>query len=103
MSRTREERQAYYQANKARAAETHRLLVLRNAEYVKAAKTNKPCVDCGVIYPPYVLDFDHVTGEKIDRVSRLVQTSSIERIQEEIDKCVLRCANCHRERTFNPK
>ena len=69
---------------------------------VKDIKANTPCVDCGVLYPPYVMDFDHRDpSTKIDKVSRLAsQTTSRERLLAEIEKCDLVCANCHRERTY---
>lgn len=61
------------------------------------------CADCGKTYPPYVLDFDH-REDKIENVSLLVYKRgwSEKRIREEIAKCDLVCANCHRERTFGP-
>lgn len=59
-----------------------------------------PCKDCGIQYPPYVMDFDHVSGTKIQAVSVLWRSGvSRERILEEISKCEVVCANCHRERT----
>jgi hypothetical protein len=60
---------------------------------------NVPCADCGERYPPYVMDFDHVRGVKKDIVSRLVGGST-EALLEEIAKCDVVCANCHRERTY---
>lgn len=48
-----------------------------------------------------VLDFDHFKGKKTCPVSTMARNGlSIERIQIEIDKCVVRCANCHRRRTY---
>lgn len=63
---------------------------------------NKPCLDCGIIYPAFVMDFDHRKGEeKINNVARLVRDGwSKEKILLEIDKCDLICANCHRIRTY---
>lgn len=58
-----------------------------------------PCVDCGESNP-VVLEFDHVRGEKKWAVSRIVHVPhKWETIKEEIDKCDVRCANCHRLRT----
>lgn len=58
-----------------------------------------PCVDCGeddVI----VLEFDHVRGEKVNHVSTMIHsTRSIEQIFDEIAKCEVVCANCHKRRT----
>jgi len=55
-----------------------------------------PCVDCGESNP-VVLDFDHVRGDKLDSISRMVMVGfSIKKISDEINKCDVRCANCHR-------
>ena len=71
----------------------------RNAEFVRQMK-NKPCADCGIRYPYYVMDFDHVRGEKEFGFGRVTQTNiALERIIKEIAKCDVVCANCHRERT----
>jgi hypothetical protein len=56
-----------------------------------------PCVDCGE-KDLIVLEFDHVRGEKIMEV-RMMIGHSLERIQTEIAKCEVRCANCHRRKT----
>lgn len=63
-----------------------------------------PCMDCRIKYPHYVMEYDHVRGEKFCQISDMVNgTYSLARIEEEIDKCDLVCANCHRERTFSRK
>lgn len=73
-------------------------------EFMRELKDNQPCADCGVPYPYYVMDFDHVRGEKRECVSILkAQGRPKEMILEEIAKCDLVCANCHRERTHGPK
>lgn len=70
----------------------------RNQQYVLEYLKTHPCVDCG-ISNPVVLEFDHVRGEKKKAVTDLVPRNSIEVIQKEIDKCEVRCANCHRIKT----
>jgi hypothetical protein len=61
-----------------------------------------PCMDCGVSYPPYVMDFDHVRGTKTASVSELLSRDATKRrALAEIAKCELVCSNCHRKRTFN--
>jgi hypothetical protein len=62
-------------------------------------KSTEPCMDCGKCYHSECMEFDHVRGKKKDNVSHLCHLSP-ERIQEEVDKCDLVCANCHRLRTL---
>ena len=59
-----------------------------------------PCIDCGET-DITVLEFDH-KGKvpKFRAVSHLLRDrTSLEKIEEEIDKCEVRCANCHRRKT----
>jgi len=83
----------------------------RRMQKVKAAATSRNkkflddylhihhCVDCGES-DPIVLDFDHVSGVKACDVSRLICSGAREwRVLEEIAKCEVRCANCHRRKT----
>lgn len=67
---------------------------------VREAK-NKPCTDCGCVFPWYVMDFDHVRGEKRFGIAQMLQHQGIETILLEIAKCDVVCSNCHRIRTFN--
>lgn len=59
-----------------------------------------PCVDCGEA-DLRVLDFDHEDRSgKIADVGRLASMNiAWSRIEAEIAKCSVRCANCHRRRT----
>lgn len=61
--------------------------------------SNLACVDCGES-DILVLDFDHVRGTKIKPVGFMLRYGfSWKKVKEEIDKCDVRCANCHRRRT----
>ena len=67
---------------------------LKLVEYLK----EHPCVDCGETNP-IVLDFDHIDPTtKTSNVPRLTRYSW-RRVIEEMQKCEVRCANCHRIRT----
>lgn len=58
-----------------------------------------PCSDCGNKFPVECMDFDHRDGEtKRFSISKM-KTHNEVRIREEIAKCDLVCANCHRIRT----
>jgi hypothetical protein len=64
------------------------------AEYLLA----HPCVDCGES-DLAVLDFDHI-GAKTSAVSAMIANGTRwDRIEAEIKKCEVRCANCHRIKT----
>ena len=71
----------------------------RNRELMIWYLNHHPCVDCGND-DILVLDFDHMLGTKTADVSILVSRgASWERIEREMAKCVVRCANCHRRKT----
>jgi len=56
------------------------------------------CAKCGYSKCPEVLEFHYKDPSKKDfNVSRKGHCRSWERVKEEIKKCVLLCANCHRE------
>ena len=58
-----------------------------------------PCVDCGE-EDIRCLDFDHVRDFKFKNISKMKQdTNSLDVIKNEISKCEVRCANCHRKKT----
>jgi len=59
------------------------------------------CVDCGYNENPVALDFDHLPGSvKVAQVSHM-EGYKKEKIEAEIAKCEVVCANCHRIRTYN--
>jgi hypothetical protein len=73
----------------------------RNALFIRDYLSTHPCVDCGES-DPVVLEFDHRNPEeKTANVSALCSSSSIKKIEKEITKCEVRCANCHRRKTAN--
>jgi len=71
-------------------------------ELINRYKTS-PCKDCGKQYNPWVMDFDHREPENKSFSISAGICNSLDRIKEEILKCDLLCANCHRERTHKRK
>jgi len=62
---------------------------------------NTPCLDCKHSFPAECMDFDHVRGSKVGNVSKLASWNNLEKVKQEIAKCEVVCANCHRIRTAN--
>ncbi len=64
--------------------------------------STQSCLDCGE-NDPIVLEFDHIdSGDKFKDVAKLLSGHySWLTIQREIAKCEIRCANCHRRKTYN--
>jgi hypothetical protein len=61
------------------------------------------CQDCKNEFRPWVLQFDHVRGNKLCNVTDMVWGFSVERIKEEISKCRVLCANCHSDKTHKQR
>ena len=91
--------QSHYRRNKRQYIDRSIRAKVKLREYVRQMKS-RPCADCGIQYPYYVMDFDHREGEeKILEMNR-VSYASMRAIKKEIEKCDVVCSNCHRERTY---
>jgi hypothetical protein len=99
---TREQVQAHYEANVQyyvlKAARRKAWLTAEHREWLINYLLLHPCVDCGE-KDLRCLDFDHVRGQKRTDISLMVGRSPWDALEEEIAKCEVRCANCHRQRT----
>ena len=63
-------------------------------------KLSRGCVDCGYSKRAVALQFDHVDDNKEFNVSDgLRRGLSLATIIKEMEKCEVRCANCHAEVT----
>ena len=71
-----------------------------NRVYIANYLKSHPCVDCGE-KDILVLEFDHKNRtEKRYNISKMLMWKlPLEKLVEEIDKCEVRCANCHRRKT----
>jgi len=80
---------------------------VRNAAHRKVARAmidearSIPCTDCKGEFPAVVMQFDHVNGNKEMNVADTIRGGwSMSRIQKEMNKCEVVCANCHAIRTW---
>jgi hypothetical protein len=95
---------AHYRANRdyylAKARRRQLQVVQGTRAWLLTYLREHPCVDCG-ISDVRVLEFDHRDGTtKVRAVALLAgQGFGLARVQAEIAKCDVRCANCHRIRT----
>lgn len=70
------------------------------AAIVQSVKSNTPCTDCGKKFHYCQMDFDHVEGKDFP-ITRITSSAlPVRRLLEELAKCEVVCANCHRMRTF---
>lgn len=89
---------AHYRANKAKV---YAKVVQRRQELTDKVweyKNNSKCDDCGE-RNPIVLEFDHLRDKEFSIGSMANAGYSWNKIREEIQKCDVVCANCHRIRT----
>jgi hypothetical protein len=70
-------------------------------EALLGLKSGKPCMDCGAVFHPCAMDFDHRDPSlKEAGIRALIQNRvSVEHLLREVAKCDLVCACCHRVRT----
>lgn len=94
-------RAAKPRASRSEAAiEAKRRRVADRVERLNAIKLAVGCTDCGYRDHPAALEFDHLPGRaKVGEVGQLARSAAWEVVLEEIKKCQIVCANCHRVRT----
>jgi hypothetical protein len=90
----------HYEANRQRYIDQARIskqkLQLERTTYLIRFFDTHPCIDCGE-QDPVVLEFDHLR-DKSFAIGQALTRKSWQSI-DEIEKCEVVCANCHRRRT----
>jgi len=102
-AKSRENCKRWYRENerqgKDAAARSRSKCYWREREWFNGLKDH-PCADCGNNFPACCMDFDHRPGTvKLFNVGSGIRQPR-QRILDEIAKCDLVCANCHRLRTY---
>ena len=94
-------KQEHYRAHRQRyidaAGRRKRRVVATRMAFVVAYLRENPCVDCGET-DPVVLEFDHLRDKRFS-ISEGLQGRNWQSVLDEIAKCEVVCANCHRRRT----
>ena len=92
-----------FEKNKESCKKRSRAIRARNRDLMHKRKLQRGCECCGYKQSAVALDFDHkVPDEKINEVA-LMGTASREKLIQEMDKCRILCANCHRIKTYEPE
>ena len=70
-------------------------------DYIRSVKESTPCADCGNYYGYWIMDFDHLKDKSFSLSRHSHHTKKLETVKDEIAKCDVVCANCHRDRTYS--
>jgi hypothetical protein len=91
----------HYKANRQRyidqAVRRKRALGTERLDFLIAYLRKHPCVDCGET-DIVVLEFDHLRDKKFG-IAQGLRDREWQSVLDEMAKCEVVCANCHRRRT----
>ena len=92
-----EYRKKYYQENKAKVKKRVYANRRKKMQEYRDYKSTLKCERCGYDEHPYALDFHHVVRSPDNRrVNELIGDGYFGAAYEEMKKCQVLCANCHR-------
>lgn len=87
----------HYYANKQQYYDRNQKQEDKIKLYVREYRLTNPCVNCGESEVS-CLDFHHTDPTQKDgEVNEFIKYGSLTKVQNEIAKCVVLCANCHRK------
>ncbi len=90
---------AHYANNKSDYRDSKKKSIDTLREFILSYLKINTCIDCPES-DPVCLDFDHVSGVKTRNIAVLIHAGvSLQNLKLEMEKCVVRCANCHRRKT----
>ena len=95
----KEYKRNWHQENKERNNQLSKERRREKQDKLSAMKLALGCTDCGYNSNSAALDFDHVRGTKRFGIALATRGHSWATIEQEIAKCEVVCANCHRVRT----
>jgi hypothetical protein len=93
----------YYEKNKATVIAASAASAKAYKDQWRSFKATLSCVQCGQNHPA-TFDFHHVdSSTKEESVNKLIKNRAFKRAMEEVKKCVVLCANCHRIHHHNER
>lgn len=91
-----------YYKNKEKWNETTKRNHHKRREKIQELKTNLSCTKCNESRH-WLLDFHHIDPTKKDFQLSQGERYGWEKVEQEIDKCVVLCSNCHRDFHYQEK
>lgn len=91
----REYKLKYYYNHKETHYERNKKTKQKITDYINDYKKTHPCLKCGESTIE-CLDFHHLGNKEIE-VAKLKGYGSLNKVKNEISKCIVLCANCHRK------
>ena len=93
----------YYVLNKETIVAASKASAKKYKDQWRSFKATLACVQCGQNHPA-TFDFHHVdSSTKEESVNKLIKNRAFKRAMEEVKKCVVLCANCHRIHHHNER
>ena len=98
----REYQKAHFQDNKEMWRNRQRQRRIENKAYLEEVK-KAGCSKCGYDACPDALDFHHHKDDKEIVVSKSSRIHCLATLKKEVEKCMILCANCHRELHYHER
>jgi len=96
LKKYRQEHKKEIKENNAKRREERRL-------YINNYKLSNGCSICGYNKCAAALDFHHNGNKEFYLASSIGWRKNLKEIKKEMDKCIILCANCHRELHYKEK
>jgi hypothetical protein len=92
----KERSRKHYEANREKIIEKTQIKKKKLREEWNIFKNTLKCTKCGFSHPA-ALDFHHVDPSKKEaNIHRLLSNGQHKKLEKELKKCIVLCANCHR-------
>ena len=94
--RCRKNKRFWREQNPEKVAASRSRQYQKAKQYITEYKLSHGCCVCGYNKCANALEFHH-NGDKKYRINELIRSKCTALLKEELKKCIVLCANCHRE------